>query len=88
MFGRLPEDHWFSLKQNPHFYSSEDLSDQASAYNNEFKLKPLTHLSPKKDLVVMVLLDRVGQIFVDYKKFSKTYGNIWRVGNTIILKGE
>lgn len=87
-FSLLPEDQRISLKQNPHFYLSKDLSDQASAYNNEFKLEPLTYLSPKKDLVVMVLLDRVGQIFVDKKKFSMAYGNIWRVNNTIILKGK
>lgn len=85
-FSRLPEDQRISLKQNPHFYFSKDLSDQASAYDELFKLEPLKDLRPTKDLVVMVLLDRAGQIFVDYQQFSKTYGNIWRPDNTIILK--
>ena len=87
-FSRLPEDQRISLKQNPHFYFSKDLSDQASAYDDQFKLEPLKDLRPMKDLVVMVLLDRAGQIFVDYQQFSKTYGNIWRPDNTIILKGK
>ncbi|KAH9990185.1 hypothetical protein BJV77DRAFT_1151150 [Russula vinacea] len=85
-FSRLPEDQRIGLKQNPHFYFSKDLSDQASAYDDQFKLEPLKDLRPEKDSVVMVLLDRAGQIFVDYQQFSKTYGNIWRPDNTIILK--
>ncbi|KAI0271911.1 hypothetical protein BGY98DRAFT_184478 [Russula aff. rugulosa BPL654] len=87
-FSRLPEDQRISLKQNPHFYFSKDLSDHASAYDDQFRLEPLKDLRPMKDLVVMVLLDRAGQIFVDYQQFSKTYGNIWRPENTIILKGR
>ncbi len=87
-FSRLPEDQRIGLKQNPHFYFSKDLSDQASGYDDQFKLEPLKDLRPEKDLVVMVLLDRAGQIFVDYQQFSKTYGNIWRPDNTIILKGK
>ncbi len=86
-FSRLPEDQRIGLKQNPHFYFSKDLSDQASVYDDQFKLEPLKDLRPEKDLVVMVLLDRAGQIFVDYQQFSKTFGNIWRPDNTIILKG-
>lgn len=87
-FSRLPEDQRISLKQNPQFYLSRDLSDQVSAYDDQFKLEPLKDLRPEKDSVVLVLLDRAGQIFVDYQKFSKTYGNIWRPYNTIILKGK
>ena len=87
-FSRLPEDQRIGLKQNPHFYFSKDLSDRASAYDDEFKLEPLKDLRPEKDSVVMVLLDRAGQIFVDDRQFSKTYGNIWRPDNTIILKGK
>jgi hypothetical protein len=87
-FSRLPEDQRISLKQNPHFYFSRDLSDQASSYDDQFKLEPLKELKPEKNSVVMVILDRSGQIFVDYQKFSKTYGNIWRPHNTIILKGN
>jgi len=87
-FSRLPEDQRISLKQNPQFYLSRDLSDQVSVYDDQFKLEPLKDLRPEKDSVVLVLLDRAGQIFVDYQKFSKTYGNIWRPYNTIILKGK
>ncbi|KAH9975205.1 hypothetical protein BJV74DRAFT_181010 [Russula compacta] len=85
-FSRLPEDQRISLKQNPHFYFSRDLSDQALAYDDQFKLEPLKDLKPEKDSVVLVLLDRAGQIFVDYQKFSKTFGNIWKPDNAIILK--
>ncbi|KAI0249015.1 hypothetical protein BJV78DRAFT_735311 [Lactifluus subvellereus] len=85
-FSRMPEDRRISLKQNPHFYFSKDLSDRAPAYGDEFRLEPLKDLRPEKGLVVLVLLDRAGQIFFDYQKFSKTYGNIWRPSNTIILK--
>jgi hypothetical protein len=87
-FSRLPEDQRISLKQNPHFYFNKDLSDQPSAYDDEFKLESLKNLKPEKDSVVLVLLDRAGQIFVDYDKFSKTYGNIWRPHGAIILKGK
>jgi len=85
---RLPEDQRISLKQNPHFYFSRDLADQASAYDDQFKLEPLQDFRPEKDSVVLVLLDRAGQIFVDYQKFSKTYGNIWKPHDAIILKGK
>jgi hypothetical protein len=84
----MPEDRRISLKQNPHFYFSKDLSDRAPAYDDKFRLEPLKDLRPEKGLVVLVLLDRAGQIFFDYQKFSKTYGNIWRPSNTIILKGK
>ncbi len=87
-FSCLPEGQRIGLKQTPHFYFPKELSDQASAYDDQFKLEPLKDLRPEKDLVVMVLLDRPGQIFVDYQQFSKTYGNIWRLDNTIILKGK
>lgn len=87
-FSRLPEDQRITLKQNPHFYFSKDLSDQASVYDDQFKLEPLKDLKPEKGSVIMVLLDRAGQIFVDYQHFSKTYGNIWRPDDTIILKGR
>ena len=88
IFSRLPEEQRIGLKQNPHFYSSRDLPDQASAYDDQFKLEPLKDLKPEMNSVVIVLLDRAGQIFVDYEKFSKTYGNIWRPHNTVILKGN
>jgi hypothetical protein len=84
----MPEDRRISLKRNPHFYFSKDLSDCAPAYDDEFRLEPLKDLRPQKDLVVLVLLDRAGQIFFDYQKFSKTFGNIWRPSDTIILKGN
>ena len=86
-FSRLPDDRRVTLKQNPHFYLSKDLSDRPLAYNNHFVLKPLKDLKTEKDLKVMILSDRTGQIYFDYKKFSKTYGNIWRPHNAIILKG-
>ena len=86
-FSRLPENQRVTLKQNPHFYLSKDLSDRPLAYNDDFVLKPLKDLKPEKDLKVMILLDRTGQIYFDYDKFSKTYGNIWRPHDAIILKG-
>ena len=86
-FSRLPEDQRVTLKQNPHFYLSRDLSDRPLAYDDDFILKPLKELKPEKDLVVLVLSDRTGQIYFDYNKFSKTYGNIWKLHNAIILKG-
>ncbi|KAI9430055.1 hypothetical protein H4582DRAFT_2020341 [Lactarius indigo] len=86
MFARLPKDQRVALKQNPHFYLSRDLSDRSHTYNDEFVLKPLRELKPEKDLVVLVLSDRNGRIYFDYKKFSRTYGNIWKPHNTIILK--
>ena len=86
-FSRLPEDQRVTLKQNPHFYLSRDLSERPLAYDDNFVLKPLKDLKPEKDLVVLILSDRTGQIYFDYEKFSKTYGNIWKPHNTIILKG-
>ena len=86
-FSRLPEDQRVTLKQNPHFYLSRDLSDRPLAYDDDFILKPLKDLKPEKDLVVLILSDRTGQIYFDYDKFSKTYGNIWKPHNAIILKG-
>jgi hypothetical protein len=88
-FSRLPEDQRVTLKQNPHFYLSRDLSDRPLqlTYDDDFVLKPLKDLKPEKDLVVLILSDRAGQIYFNYEKFSKTYGNIWRPHNTIILKG-
>ncbi|KAF8266121.1 hypothetical protein EI94DRAFT_230116 [Lactarius quietus] len=87
-FSRLPEDQRVTLKQNPHFYLSKDLSDRPLAYDEDFVLQPLKDLKPEKDLVVLILSDRTGQIYFDYEKFSKTYGNIWKPHNTIILKGN
>ncbi|KAH9174001.1 hypothetical protein EDB89DRAFT_1956215 [Lactarius sanguifluus] len=85
-FSRLPEDQRVTLKQNPHFYLSRDLSDRPDNYDDEFVLKPLKDLKPEKDLVVLILSDRNGQIYFDYEKFSKTYGNIWKPHDAIILK--
>ncbi|KAI0291655.1 hypothetical protein B0F90DRAFT_1823678 [Multifurca ochricompacta] len=85
-FSRLPEDQRITLKQNPHFYFGRDLSDKPPAYNDKFRLEPLRDLRLEKDSLVLILLDRTGQIFLDYRKFSKTYGNIWKPSNTIILK--
>ena len=87
MFSRLPEGQRVTLKQNPHFYLSKDLPDRPSAYDGDFVLKPLNNLKPENDLEVLVLSDRTSQIYFDYDKFSKTYGNIWRPHKTIILKG-
>ncbi|KAH8986903.1 hypothetical protein EDB92DRAFT_1222953 [Lactarius akahatsu] len=85
-FSRLPEDQRVTLKQNPHFYLSRDLSDRPDNYDDKFVLKPLKDLKPEKDLVVLILSDRNGQIYFDYEKFSKTYGNIWKPHDAIILK--
>ncbi|KAH9059811.1 hypothetical protein EDB87DRAFT_728493 [Lactarius vividus] len=85
-FSRLPEDQRVTLKQNPHFYLSSDLSDRPDIYDDKFVLKPLKDLKPEKDLVVLILSDRNGQIYFDYEKFSKTYGNIWKPHDAIILK--
>ncbi|KAH9029889.1 hypothetical protein EDB84DRAFT_221640 [Lactarius hengduanensis] len=87
-FSRLPEDQRVTLKQNPHFYLSRDLSDRPDNYDDKFVLKPLKDLKPEKDLVVLILSDRNGQIYFDYEKFSKTYGNIWKPHDAIILKGN
>ncbi|KAH9019986.1 hypothetical protein EDB85DRAFT_543260 [Lactarius pseudohatsudake] len=81
-----PEDQRVTLKQNPHFYLSRDLSDRPDNYDDKFVLKPLKDLKPEKDLVVLILSDRNGQIYFDYEKFSKTYGNIWKPHDAIILK--
>ncbi|KAI9461985.1 hypothetical protein BJY52DRAFT_1356175 [Lactarius psammicola] len=87
-FSRLPKDQQVTLKQNPHFYLSSNLPDRPRAYNSEFVLRPLGDLKFKKDVDVSVLADRSGQIYFDYKEFSKTYGNIWKPHDTIILKGN
>ncbi|KAI9454221.1 hypothetical protein BJY52DRAFT_765416 [Lactarius psammicola] len=70
--------------ENPHFYLSSNLPDRPRAYNNEFVLRPLGDLKFKKDVDVSVLADRNGQIYFDYKEFSKTYGNIWKPHDAII----
>jgi len=67
---------------------SSDLSDRPFAYDDDFVLKPLKDLKPEKGLTVLILSDRTGQIYFDYEKFSKTYGNIWKPHDAIILKGN
>ncbi|KAI9432695.1 hypothetical protein H4582DRAFT_1992239 [Lactarius indigo] len=88
VFARLPGDQRVTLKQNPYFYLSRDLSDRPNNFDDTFVLKPLKDLKPEKDLVVLILSDRNGQIYFDHGKFSRTYGNIWKPHNTIILKGD
>jgi len=87
-FSRLPKDQRITLKQNPHFYYSRDLPDRPPAYDDNFVLKPVKELVTEKDLKMSILLDRNGQIFFDHEKFSKTYGNLWKPHNTVILKGN
>ena len=87
IFSRLPEDRRVTLKQNPHFYLSGRLPDCPLAYNDYFILKPVKELKPEKDLKLLILSNRTGWIYFDCEKFSRTYVNIWRPHNTIILKG-
>ncbi|KAH9020239.1 hypothetical protein EDB84DRAFT_578544 [Lactarius hengduanensis] len=76
-FSRLPEDQRVTLKQNPHLYLSRDLSDRPGNYDDKFVLGPLKDLRPEKDLVVLILSDRNGQI---YDPFSSLYHHhhLWR----------
>ncbi|KAI0259381.1 hypothetical protein BC834DRAFT_635938 [Gloeopeniophorella convolvens] len=85
---RLPEDQRVSLKQNPHFYSGSELSDKPSAYTDKFKLEPLRDLRLQEGSNILILLDRAGQIFLEHGRYSRTFGNLWRPGTAVILKGN
>ncbi|KAI0268897.1 hypothetical protein BC834DRAFT_659199 [Gloeopeniophorella convolvens] len=88
VLGELPGDQRVRLQQNPHLYSGSELPDKPSAYTNEFTLQPLKLLRLQEGSNILILLDRPGRIFVEYGKFSRTYGNIWKPGVSIILKGS
>ncbi|KAI9434434.1 hypothetical protein H4582DRAFT_1977502 [Lactarius indigo] len=88
IFARLPVNHRIAPRDIPHFYLSKDLPDRPLTYTEEFKLEPLKDLRPENDQVVLVLLDhpRTGRIFFECGKFCKTYTNIWKPHDTVILK--
>lgn len=89
IFARLPVARRIEPKHVPHFYPSRDLSDRPPAYTEEFKLESLKYLRPENDLLVLVLLDhpRTGRIFFECGELCKTYTNIWKPHNVVILKG-
>ncbi|KAH8984245.1 hypothetical protein EDB92DRAFT_1498172 [Lactarius akahatsu] len=89
IFARLPVNHRIAPRDVPHFYLSKDLPDRPLAYTEKFWLEPLKdHLRPENEQVVLVLHDhpRTGRIFFECGKFYKTYTNIWKPHNTVILK--
>ncbi|KAH9036028.1 hypothetical protein EDB83DRAFT_1769544 [Lactarius deliciosus] len=88
ILARLPVNHRIAPRDAPHFYLSKDLPDRPLAYTKEFRLEPLKDLRPENDQKVLVLLDRprTGRIFFECGKFYKTYTNIWKPHNTVILK--
>ena len=90
IFARLPDVKLrIAPRDVPYFYLSRDLPDRPLAYTEAFRLEPLKDLRPEKDLLVLVLLDhpRTGRIFFECGKFCKTYTNIWKLHNIVILKG-
>ncbi|KAH9055586.1 hypothetical protein EDB87DRAFT_1639845, partial [Lactarius vividus] len=88
IFARLPVNHRIAPRDVPHFYLSKDLPDRPLAYTEEFRLEPLKDLRPENEQVVLVLHDhpRTGRIFFECGKFYKTYTNIWKPHNVVILK--
>ncbi|KAH8985439.1 hypothetical protein EDB86DRAFT_2333302 [Lactarius hatsudake] len=88
IFARLPVNHRIAPRDAPHFYLNKDLPDRPLTYTKEFRLEPLKDLRPENDQNVLVLLDhpRTGRIFFECGKFYKTYTNIWKPHNTVILK--
>ncbi|KAF8258586.1 hypothetical protein EI94DRAFT_1754257 [Lactarius quietus] len=89
IFARLSEVKLrIASRDVPYFYLSRDLPDSPLAYTEAFKLEPLKDLRPENDLLVLVLLDRprTGRIFFECTTFSKTYTNIWKPHNIVILK--
>lgn len=90
IFARLPDVKLrIAPRDAPYFYLSRDLPDRPLAYTETFRLEPLKDLRPENDLLVLVLLDhpRTGRIFFECGKFCKTYTNIWKPHDIVILKG-
>ncbi|KAN0133623.1 hypothetical protein V8E53_008570 [Lactarius tabidus] len=85
-FGRYKDRARVTLEENPHFYSS--LPADESAFTPLFRRHPLGDLSKalKSHDTVYVLVDRPGRMFLETEGEKRSFGNVWTLNDTLILK--
>ncbi|KAI0048489.1 hypothetical protein FA95DRAFT_1678311 [Auriscalpium vulgare] len=84
MFNRFRDERRIALDQNAHFYTG--LPDNPAAYTHNFRVEALQDIKPGQISTVYVLVDRPSRIIVDLGNLSRTFGNIWKPGEVVILK--
>lgn len=86
-FGRCKGRARVTLEQNPHFYSS--LPSDESTFTPLFKRRPLGDLrmALKPHDTVYVLVDRTGRMFFETEGEKRSFGNVWMLNGSLILKG-
>jgi hypothetical protein len=86
-FSRFEGRARITLEQNPHFYSSLPIDENAHT--------PWFNFSPIEDfgnqwrhlLTIYVLVDRPGRVFLETKDLNRSFGNVWMMNDSLIFKG-
>jgi len=74
-----------NLQDNPHFYDSLPESEEQCGVDF-LKRSPVKVLDPKAK-TVFILLDFGERILWDFGDNVRVFGNVWKLGDCVILKG-
>lgn len=86
-FNRFEGQARITLEQNPHFYSSLPIDENAHT--------PWFNFSPIEDFgnqwrhlhTIYVLVDRPGRVFLETRVLNRSFGNVWMMNGSLIFKG-
>src|SRR5258708_4605480 len=76
--------HCINISDNPSFYDT--LPDRQEEYEAGFKKAPLLTFSSNHK-AIYILIDFGDRILWDFGKSVRVFGNVWKLGESIVLKG-
>ena len=75
-----------TLQDNPHFYS--ELPTSLDAYTPQFKASPVDNSELKPNATIYVLVDQRRRVFLETRRETPNFGNIFTPQDAVIFKGS
>ena len=84
-FAHFEDNRRITLHDNPHFYS--ELPTSPDAYTGQFKAHPIEYFVLRPNDTVYVLVDQPRRVFLDTRRETRMFGNVFTSKDVMIFKG-
>lgn len=84
-FAHFEDNRRITLQDNPHFYS--ELPTSPDDYTGQFKAHPIEYFVLRPNDTVYVLVDQPRRVFLDTRRETRMFGNVFTSKDVMIFKG-
>jgi hypothetical protein len=84
-FAHFEDNRRITLQDNPHFYS--ELPTSPDDYTGQFKAHPIEYFVLRPDDTIYALVDQPRRVFLDTRRETRIFGNVFTLKDVIIFKG-